>query len=103
MISTPPLSGEPGQAPATHRVQCCGVWQGLSWLLGVREGPPIGIPDRDESGAVVPGSEVYCLPANRSRPALLAAKRSREEREMEEAVRHWEHIRTLADRQRRAV
>jgi hypothetical protein len=75
----------------------------LSWLLGVRSEPPIGIPDRDESGVVVPGSEVYFLPASRSRPALLAAKRSREERELDEAVRHWEHIRRLADRQRPAV
>lgn len=92
-----------GPTRATHRVQCCGVWQGLSWLLGVRAEPPIGIPDRDESGAVVPGSEVYCLPVDRSRPALLAAKRSREERELDESVRHWEHIRTLADREKPAV
>lgn len=51
----------------------------------------------------MPGSEVYCLPVDRSRPALLAAKRSREERELDESVRHWEHIRTLADREKPAV
>lgn len=58
-----------------------------SWRLGVRAEPPIGIPDSDESGLIVPGSEVYCLPANRSRPPLLAAKRSQKEQELDEPLR----------------
>ncbi|MBN9799270.1 hypothetical protein DMP15_18675 [Pseudonocardia sp. UM4_GMWB1] len=95
-----------GASPRPTRIVdpawCYGAWRALSWLLGVRPDPPVELPDRDADGAVVPGSQRYVARPDRDRPAWQDAQRARRGRETGEALRHWRHIRELADRTRTA-
>ena len=45
-----------------------GVWRTLSWVLGERCDPPVQLPVRAADGSIVPGTEVYTVPANPESP-----------------------------------
>lgn len=74
-----------------------GAWRTLAWLLGVRPDPPVELPERDEAGELV-GGPLYVTRPNPSSPIWQAAETRRRRERLEDARRHWQHVRRLADR-----
>lgn len=74
-----------------------GVWRTLAWLLGVRPDPPVELPERDEGGELV-GGPLYVARPDPSSPIWQAAEARRRRERLEDARRHWQHVRRLADR-----
>ena len=74
-----------------------GAWRTLAWLLGVRPDPPVELPKRDEAGELV-GGPLYVTRPNPLSPIWQAAEARRRRERLEDARRHWQHVRRLADR-----
>jgi hypothetical protein len=74
-----------------------GAWRTLAWLLGVRPEPPVELPERDEDGQLA-GGPLYTLRPDPASQVWRAVETRRREWATEDARRHWQHVRRLADR-----
>ena len=91
------LGAEPLPARVDDREFAYGVWRTLAWLMGVREEWPINTSWHRAAGMADPDPHLNVPLAHRYTPQWHAAARAAWERDEADALRHWWHVRRLAD------
>jgi hypothetical protein len=74
-----------------------GAWRTLSWLLGVREDWPVYTSWHRAASLPVESPHNYVRHHERDTDAWRAADRAAREQAQADALRHWQHVRNLAD------
>jgi hypothetical protein len=91
-----------GAAPLPMRVEnrefAYGVWRTLAWLLGVREDWPTYTSWHRAADLPQPDQHWNVPRQQRDTPQWRAAHQAAWERDEADALRHWLHVRQVADR-----
>ncbi|MGH3857217.1 MAG: hypothetical protein ACRDR6_27785, partial [Pseudonocardiaceae bacterium] len=75
-----------------------GAWRALAWLLGVREDWPIHTAWHQAAQIPWERPHVYEVPREQwDTPAWRAADQASRDQAERDALRHWQHVRQLAD------
>jgi hypothetical protein len=91
------LGADPLPARVGDREFAYGVWRTLSWLMGVREDWPIYTSWHRAADMPDPDLHLYVPHRKRDTPQWREAARAAWERDEADALRHWRHVRRLAD------
>lgn len=91
------LGAEPMPALDTSREVAYGVWRTLAWLMGVREDWPVYTSWHRAAGMPKPYPHLDVPIDQRDSPGWRAANAAAWERDEADAVRHWRHVREMAD------
>jgi len=91
------LGAEPFPARETRREFAYGVWRTCAWLMGVREDWPTYTAWHRAAGMPRPDPHLDIPVDQRDTPRWRAAHAAAWERDEADALRHWRHVRRLAD------
>jgi hypothetical protein len=91
------LGAEPMPTRETEREFAYGVWRTLAWLMGVREDWPVYTSWHRAAGMPKPDPHLDLLVDQRDSARWRAAHDAAWERDEADALRHWRHVRELAD------
>jgi len=91
------LGAEPLPAQQTGREFAYGVWRTLAWLMGVREDWPVYTSWHRAAGMPRPDPHLDIPVDQRDSARWRAANAAAWERDEADAIRHWRHVRRLAD------
>ncbi|MGH3536400.1 MAG: hypothetical protein ACRDQG_17035 [Pseudonocardiaceae bacterium] len=92
------LGVAPKAAVTDDREFAYGAWRALAWLLGVREDWPIHTAWHQAAQIPWERPHVYEVPREQwDTPAWRAADQASRDQAERDALRHWQHVRQLAD------
>lgn len=91
------LGAEPLPARKDDREFAYGVWRTLAWLMGVREDWPTYTSWHRSASMPKPYPHLDVPVRERDNPRWRAAHAAAWERDEADALRHWRHVRQLAD------
>ena len=92
------LGAEPLPADVVDQEFAYGAWRTLAWLLGVREDWPIHTSWHSAASLPKECPHHYVPRRQRDTDAWRAADAAAREQARADALRHWQHVRDLADR-----
>lgn len=91
------LGAEPLPARKDDREFAYGVWRTLAWLMGVREEWPVYTSWHRAASMPKPDPHLDVRTDQRDSPQWRAAHAAAWERDEADALRHWRHVREMAD------
>ncbi|MGH3795641.1 MAG: hypothetical protein ACRDSP_12195 [Pseudonocardiaceae bacterium] len=91
------LGAEPYPAVRTDPAYCYGAWRTLAWLLGVRDDWPVHTAWHRAAELPQERPHTYVSQSQRDTEAWRVAAEASAERDRQDALLHWRHIRERAD------